>query len=952
LRGQITDQSGAVIPSAKVTLSGPNGLTSATTTANDGRYGFNGLPNGEYEVAVTAPDLVLTQPGKISLSGGAQTLNLQMKIASTTQQVTVQENAAAAVSTDPSANAGALVLRGSDLDALADDPDDLAADLQALAGPAAGPGGAALFIDGFSGGQLPPKESIREIRINQNPFAPEYDKLGFGRIEIFTKPGTDKFKGTAFYNFGDSFWNSRDPYAAEKAPFLLKEYGGNVSGAINRKASFFLDIQRHAIDNGAIINATVVDPQTLVVSPYTEVFRVAQRRLIVSPRIDYELNGSNTLSLRYQWLQADVPDSGIGAFNLVSRGVHAHTTSQTLQATETAILGASVVNETRFQYFRTQSSLTSNDPGVAIQVLGAFNSGGAQTGNTTDLQNNYEFQNYTTIAAGKHTWKFGARLRGTLETNFSPQNFGGTFTFGGGLAPELDANNQPFVDASGNVVQIQITSIERYRRTLLAEQLGLPPLQAALIGGIPTQFTLNAGTPGLSLSQFDAGFFAGDDWRVRPNLTLSLGARYELQTNMSDWRDFAGRIGLAWAPGSTQSKPGKTVLRAGLGIFYDRFGLASVLTAARFDGTRQEQFVVANPLFYPNVPSPSLLGAASPGARWELSSHLRAPYIMQSALGIERQIPGNTTIAFTWADSHGLHELRSNAINAPLPGTYNPRVPGSGVFPHPGEGPIFLMESSGLYNQNQWIVNVNTTMRKNVSLFGNYAYNRAFSNTDGISTFPANPYDFTGEYGPASTDIRHRVNIGGTISTKWDIRLSPLFTAASGPPFDITTGSDVNGDTLFTDRPGIATDPSKAGLIETKYGLLDPNPSPGEKLLPRNYGRGPGSVMLNARISKIFTFGPKSEGSISAGGVNRGNGGVFSGQTSTAVATKKRYNLAVSMQFRNLLNHTNPGPIIGNITSPQFGLANQSAGASSLGGTSFLESANNRRLEFQVRLTF
>jgi hypothetical protein len=243
-------------------------------------------------------------------------------------------------------------------------------------------------------------------------------------------------------------------------------------------------------------------------------------------------------------------------------------------------------------------------------------------------------------------------------------------------------------------------------------------------------------------------------------------------------------------------------------------------------------------------------------------------------------------------------------------------------------------------------------MSKHVSLFGNYTYNRAFSNTDGISTFPANPYDFTGEYGPASTDIRHRVNIGGTISTKWDIRVSPLFTAASGPPFDITTGSDVNGDTLFTDRPGIATDASKPGLIETKYGLLDPNPSPGEKLLPRNYGRGPGSVMLNARISKIFTFGPKSEGSISAGGLNRGNGGVFSAQTSTAVATRKRYNLAVSMQLRNLLNHTNPGPIIGNITSPQFGLANQSAGASSLGGTSFLESANNRRLELQIRLTF
>src|SRR5205823_8697589 len=130
-----------------------------------------------------------------------------------------------------------------------------------LAGPAAGPKGD--YIDGFSGGQLPLKNAIREIRINQNPFAPEYDKLGFGRIEILTKTGADKLKGTGFYNFGDSFWNSRDPYGQQKAPFLLKEYGGNVSGPLGSKASFIIDVQRHAIDNGAIIDGITLDSQTL-----------------------------------------------------------------------------------------------------------------------------------------------------------------------------------------------------------------------------------------------------------------------------------------------------------------------------------------------------------------------------------------------------------------------------------------------------------------------------------------------------------------------------------------------------------------------------------------------------------------------------------------------------------------------------------------------------------------
>jgi hypothetical protein len=97
--------------------------------------------------------------------------------------VTVQDNAGPAVNTDPSSNASALILHDEDLQALSDDPEDLQSDLQALAGPSAGPNGGSIFVDGFSGGELPPKESIREIRINQNPFSPEYDKQDPGGMK-------------------------------------------------------------------------------------------------------------------------------------------------------------------------------------------------------------------------------------------------------------------------------------------------------------------------------------------------------------------------------------------------------------------------------------------------------------------------------------------------------------------------------------------------------------------------------------------------------------------------------------------------------------------------------------------------------------------------------------------------------------------------------------------------
>ena len=266
------------------------------------------------------------------------------------------------------------------------------------------------------------------------------------------------------------------------------------------------------------------------------------------------------------------------------------------------------------------------------------------------------------------------------------------------------------------------------------------------------------------------------------------------------------------------------------------------------------------------------------------------------------------------------------------------------------------MESSGLYNENQLIVNVNTKVNRDISLNGAYMYNRAKSNTDGLNTFPANPYSTAGEYGPAATDMHHRVMLGGTIIVKWGIRFNPLVTANTGPPFDITNGSDSYGDTLFNERPGIATNPNKVGVVATKYGLLDPNPAPGETVLPRNFGRGPGQIMLNMRVGRTFTFGPPREGVVSSGsggaqGSRNAPTSPFSmvGGLSSASTADGRYSLTISMQIRNVTNRNNPGPIIGNITSPLFGQANQPAGS---GNGIFTESANNRRLELQTRFTF
>ena len=625
LKGRVTDESGAVVPGATVKLNGPAGMERRATAGQQGAYSLMGMDPGDYTVTAFAPQLATPKPVRITLRSGSNALDLQLKVAQLAEQVTVEENGAPAVGVDTASNSSATILRGADLDVLSDDPEDLAADLQALAGPSAGPSGGAIFVDGFSGGQLPPKESIREIRINSNPFSAEYDKLGLGRIEIFTKPGTDKFHASIGYNLGTDIWNSRNPYAAQKAPFLLQETENSMSGPLSKRSSFTLDFERQAVDNGSVTNAVTLNPTTLAPVAFTSVLTTPQRHLLIGPHVDYQLNQNNTLSLRYLWTRADIRDAGIGSFDLISRGYHVLNTFNTVQAIETSIHGTSV-NETRFQFFRQGTQTDANTLAPETQVLGSFNGGGAQTSHGTDIRNYMELQNYTSVLRGRHSWRFGVRVRGQTEDSVAPVNFNGTFTFTGGLAPMLNGNNQPVLDANGQPVMIQIPSIEQYRRTLLFQQMGYSPALIRTLGGGASQFTISGGLPESTVHQVDAGPFVSDDWRVRPNLTLNLGLRYEIQTNIHDYRDIAPRLAVAWAPGTHGNRPGKTVLRAGFGIFYDRFALSNILAAERYNGVVQQQYVVTNPDFFPNVPPLSSLAAnRSNQAIQEVDSHLRAP---------------------------------------------------------------------------------------------------------------------------------------------------------------------------------------------------------------------------------------------------------------------------------------------------------------------------------------
>src|SRR5437660_7167137 len=240
LRGQCTDPSGAVIGSAKVTASAQSGARRVVNTDAAGNFEIADLPAGRYSVTVAARGFTTLVKDVQVTSGQTEQFNIPLEIEVEKEKIEVQGEEGAQVQVNPANNASGIVISGKDLEALPDDPDELEQDLQALAGPSAGPNGGQIYIDGFPGGQLPPKSSIREIRINQNPFSAEYDKVGYGRIEIFTKPGTDKFHGQFSVVGNSSALNSRNPYPPRVAAVLLGHLHGKHRRSAEQEIVFLL----------------------------------------------------------------------------------------------------------------------------------------------------------------------------------------------------------------------------------------------------------------------------------------------------------------------------------------------------------------------------------------------------------------------------------------------------------------------------------------------------------------------------------------------------------------------------------------------------------------------------------------------------------------------------------------------------------------------------------------
>jgi hypothetical protein len=987
IKGTVKDPSTAVIPNAAVHVTG-GGQTRDAKTDNNGQFTVT-IPPGQYEVRISAPGFVDADQQNVSVTNGqASPLDVSLQIITAAQQVDVNASGVGTVSVDPSQNAGAIVLSESDLDALPDDPDDLETELEAMAGPAAGPNGPQIFIDGFSGGQMPPKSSIREIRINSNPFASEFDTPGFGRIQIFTKPGTDAYHASGFFIFGDHDLDTRNPFVNGPMPsYNNRQLEGSFSGPLGKKLSWFLDTNLRNFNTAQLINGEVVGPApTFTPTLYNATFATPSTNWNVNPRIDYAINQNNTLVVRFQHNTRST-ENGVGAFSLPTQEVINSAKQNTVQATETTVIGTKSVNEVLFQYDESVSDANAAfSPGPTVSVAGAFTSGGNQEANFTHNKL-YELQEMNTITNGKHTMKFGARLRENETDAKATNNFNGSYTFTSpnnpGTSSCFNGTFDPNLPALASP-----TSIQDYQYTEEALAQGYTMMQILSAGCGPTSYSLNSGPTTFDVNQFDAAIFAQDDWRVRSNITVSGGLRYEVQTNISDKTDFAPRLAVSWAPGGKAGKTSKTVLRGGSGIFYYRFPIADILNALRYNGSGQQNYLInaetttTNPfpaLSYfgtaTGIPPVSLL-ATSTQALYQVDPNLKASYMFQNAGSIERALPGRTTLTVNVTDSRGVHDMREAQINAYLPGTYNPANGTGGLLPYPNEGYIYQYQNTGMYKELQVITSVNSRLNSHIALNGYYAWTDYHTNTNG---FPMNEYNTSLDWGRAAMPV-NRVFLVGTVGLPYGWTASPSFNYQSSTPFNITDGFDYNGDGINNDRPAFApagTNCQAPGpnIKCTPFGDFNTAPGANYIPIPINYGNGPSRWDADIRFTRYWGWGERRNvagatgggggrggpggggpGGGGGGGGRGGGGGGFGGGRGggglgqVGGGATHRYNVGLTIAATDIFNHVNVANPTGSLNSPLFGESlnavsvGQGLGAGGITGT--------RRIQLTLRFTY
>ncbi|MGH9489365.1 MAG: TonB-dependent receptor domain-containing protein [Terriglobales bacterium] len=838
----VFDPSGAVVPRAQVQI-GPapkNGHAARLQTVISSGHGqarFGALAAGAAVLHVSAAGFEPVT-ALIHLLPGANPFQVHLRLAAVKQNVTARAPAATTATT-----AFSFVLTPQQIEQLPDDPDQFAAALQALAGPAAGPEGPTMVVDGFTGGQLPPKSQIQSIIIDLNPYSAANHTATGARIEIFTRPGVGAWHGQMSAAGRDTTFDSRNAFSPDETPEAYRRFGINLEGPLEaNQSSVFLSLRAMPTYDSSTILATTPTGlvQSLAIQPAKEIFGRVQ--------VNQALSKTLQLRVEYQRNYHGADEQGVGGLALPSRAYSSSSLENLVRLSLTGAIGAHAVNQMRFQANWQTAAGQSAINAPSLTVAGAFESGGAQT-QTANQSSDWQLDDDFSYSLGSHVLHAGFRVNQGVYQLENASNALGSFTFAS---------------------------------------------LADFVTGRPSLFTQRVGYPWIGFPFANWAGYVQDDWQVNPRLALSLGARYEGETDVPDDHAWAPRFMLTWAPWG-----GKTLLRLGGGLFNDFLDSGAYSDTLLDNGVQQYDVTILDP----GYPDPTTSGTPQilPPSVITLSPGLLLPYREQGSAMLSRPFGGFRLMA-GYFFQRGVHEFRSRNLNAPLPGA----PPGD--VPFPGQGNRDQIESDG--NSLYQALRVGLSYFSARQFFAiNYALAQSLNDNDGALSLPANNYDLAADWGPAGNDSTDQLFAIWSRSLTRSIRLFTMFHDQSALPYNITTsGISQNGQTN-TRPPGVG----------------------------RNSARGDAQWDVNTRLSWTYAWGPPPPGARPRrpqtrvmrgpgpggpggyrghGGGGRG-GGFFGGRG--GAASDHRFSLEFYAQAFNLFNHVNFSSYDGVLGSPLFG---------------------------------
>jgi hypothetical protein len=742
LEGLVQDSTGAVIPNATVVLkAGQESIPDlSTTTDSGGKFRFRSLTPHTYNVTVTREGFQLAEKSVELVSGKPTVITVVLPVATVNQQLDVvdDENRVAAQS---AANQDSVTVDQKALEGLPIFDQDYVATLQTFLDPSViATGGVSLIVDGMEANRVGLSPSaIERVTINDDPYAAEFFRPGRGRIEVITKQAAPQYHGTFNFIFRDYHLNASDRFASSKPPEQRRIFEGSLIGPIGRsgKTSFLISGNRAEEDLEAVIFARNASGQI------TGNVATPQRNTDFAGRISHVLNDNHNIALQYSFHQDSTENQGVGGVVLSTAGTNVSSREDQYQYTDNLIISPNLLSQLQVRLETNHDLTESTDTGQKIILLDSFTGGGAQT-NRLRTEKDIRFNWILTWTKKKHTIKAGVNI-----PNISRRLL-------------LDSNN-----AAGTFFFSDLASFS---------------------ANLPYAFTIQQGNGRVVYKQDEIGGFVQDEIKVKPNLSLMLGLRYDWQNAFRDDNNVAPRLSFAYAPGKSR----KIVLRGGAGIFYDRTGATPIADLSRFDGQHVSSYVITNPA-YPNAfqNGASLFG--QPSNRVVLSPDVAIPATFQYSLSVERQV-GKATVAAGYRGSQSFNVFRSRDINAP-------QAPNFLTRPDLTLGTVRQIESTGSQQSNALELSLKGKISRFLSGQAQYTFSKTMNDTSGIGFFPANSFDLTGEWGRSDFDQRHRLNLLEVINAGKFFNLGVGVNLASGKPYTVTTGLDFNHDGIANERP-------------------------------------------------------------------------------------------------------------------------------------------------------